>query len=439
MGDDVDLPIDHFEQLVSAAKAAVVQASAAVEERTGLTSAVVAISEDRERLASRASELDLEIARLGAARSAAADEVDTARGSLGELVERFDTEGAALVEVFDRRAQALGQIETAATAWSAALSTHEGTCGALRGAEDLLTDAVVTSGFADLSEARAAVLDPTERNSLEAEVATHESVRARVEARLPELEALDLPVDCPDITALQADAITKRSAASELASGVSRIDERLGEVGALNDLTAARAITETAAAAFERSDQLTSLSHTCNGQGPRKVSLETWVLAGELDRVALAASIHLERMTAGRYRLERTDAADHGGAQAGLDLRVRDAHTGISRRPGSLSGGEQFQASLALALGLADVVSQGGSASGRVFEALFVDEGFGSLDPESLDKAVDALHQIHDTGRIVGVITHVEAMKEDLRLGIRVDRLPDGNGSTLRCHPADLT
>ncbi|CAB4324788.1 unannotated protein [freshwater metagenome] len=112
-----------------------------------------------------------------------------------------------------------------------------------------------------------------------------------------------------------------------------------------------------------------------------------------------------------------------------------DAHTGVARPPGSLSGGEQFQASLALALGLADVVSQGGSASGRVFEALFVDEGFGSLDPEALGQAVDALHQIHATGRTVGVITHVEAMKEDLQIGIRVDRLPDGNGSTLACHP----
>ena len=140
-------------------------------------------------------------------------------------------------------------------------------------------------------------------------------------------------------------------------------------------------------------------------------------------------------MTNGRYRIERSDDSGHGGRQSGLDLRVLDAHTGASRRPGSLSGGEQFQASLALALGLADVIGHGGTANGRVFEALFVDEGFGSLDPESLDQAVEALMQIQAGGRTVGVITHVEAMKESLPIGIRVDRLPSGKGSTLSVRP----
>jgi exonuclease SbcC len=110
---------------------------------------------------------------------------------------------------------------------------------------------------------------------------------------------------------------------------------------------------------------------------------------------------------------------------------VLDAHTGASRRPGSLSGGEQFQASLALALGLADVIGHGGNANGRVFEALFVDEGFGSLDPDSLQQAVDALSLIQAGGRTVGVITHVEAMKEQLPIGIRVNHLASGKGSTL--------
>jgi exonuclease SbcC len=114
---------------------------------------------------------------------------------------------------------------------------------------------------------------------------------------------------------------------------------------------------------------------------------------------------------------------------------VLDAHTGRARSPRTLSGGEQFQASLALALGLADVVSQGGSGSGRRIEALFVDEGFGSLDPRALDDAIETLHQLHASGRMVGAITHVEAMKERLHPGIVVTRLPDGKGSTLRVNP----
>jgi exonuclease SbcC len=438
LGDEAGLSVEHFEQLVSEAQGALDEAEAAAVERDALATAIEAIRADRVGLEGRAATLDVDIAGLEVNKSVAATALDTARDALGDLAERFDSEGEALVSVFESRERELNKLEERTTEWSAALTKHEGCLGELRGAEELITDALLTSGFVDLAAAQAAVVDPVERDSLETEVATHDSARANVEARLPALEALDLPVECPEISDLRTDAATKLATATALADDVSRIDERLGEndsSGARGDLVSARTITASAAEAFERSDQLGALASTCDGKGPRKVSLETWVLAGELDRVVFAASIHLERMTSGRYRLERTDAADHGNSQAGLNLLVLDAHTGIARRPSSLSGGEQFQASLALALGLADVVSQGGSASGRIFEALFVDEGFGSLDPESLAQAVDALHQIHATGRTVGVITHVEAMKEDLQLGIRVDRLPDGKGSTLSCHP----
>ena len=186
-----------------------------------------------------------------------------------------------------------------------------------------------------------------------------------------------------------------------------------------------------------RYELLDRVASRCEGKGQSKISLETWVLAGELDRVIAAANVHLQRMTSARYRLERTDEAGHGGRQAGLDLAVRDSFTGRSRPPASLSGGEQFQTSLSLALGLADVVSHGGVASGRRFEALFVDEGFGSLDPDALENAMTALEEIQKAGRMVGVITHVEAMKDVLPIGIRVDRLPGDRGSTLVVRPND--
>jgi exonuclease SbcC len=169
------------------------------------------------------------------------------------------------------------------------------------------------------------------------------------------------------------------------------------------------------------------------------VQLETWVLAGELDRVTAAANVHLARMTRHRYALRRDEPSGVGARRSGLDLVVDDADTGRPRPPSTLSGGEQFQASLALALGLADVVSQGGhgtpsgygeQSSAAVHEALFVDEGFGSLDAEALDEAVDALIELQATGRTIGVITHVEAMKRQLPVGIEVRRLA-GAGSTL--------
>ena len=135
-------------------------------------------------------------------------------------------------------------------------------------------------------------------------------------------------------------------------------------------------------------------------------------------------------MTGYRYRLQRVK---EGGR--GLTLEVTDSHTGRSRGTATLSGGEQFQASLSLALGLADVISHGGTASGKQFEALFVDEGFGSLDPDALDEAIGALSQVQASGRIVGAITHVEGMKERLHVGIEVRRCANGRGSTLVVYP----
>ena len=201
-------------------------------------------------------------------------------------------------------------------------------------------------------------------------------------------------------------------------------------------LAVAREVMADAVGLLSSAETATRVWRTCNGDGPGRIGLETWVLAGELDRVTAAANVHLARMTGGRYRLERTDQAGRGGRRAGLDLVVHDAHTGRGRAPATLSGGEQFQAALALALGLADVVSHGGTGTGRVFEALFVDEGFGSLDPDALDLAVDALHQLRSTGRMVGVITHVEALKQQLPTGVEVRRRPDGGGSTLAAGPA---
>jgi exonuclease SbcC len=140
-------------------------------------------------------------------------------------------------------------------------------------------------------------------------------------------------------------------------------------------------------------------------------------------------------MTGGRYGIQRATEVTDGRRTFGLDLEILDAHTGRARSPKSLSGGEQFQASLALALGLADVVSQGGTGSGRRVEALFIDEGFGSLDPRALDDAIETLHHLQATGRTIGAITHVEAMKERLHPGIVVTRHPSGKGSVLTVNP----
>ena len=136
----------------------------------------------------------------------------------------------------------------------------------------------------------------------------------------------------------------------------------------------------------------------------------------------------MSKMSAGRYRLLRDEQGRKGNAAGGLELLVDDAWTGASRSAATLSGGESFMAALSLALGLSDVVQA--YAGGIHLDALFIDEGFGSLDADSLDLAVNTLMELRASGRMVGVISHVAELKE--RLDCRVDILPSQAGSTIR-------
>lgn len=137
---------------------------------------------------------------------------------------------------------------------------------------------------------------------------------------------------------------------------------------------------------------LGQLAAALSGDNARNLSLSRFVLAARLDEVTVAASERLLAMSSGRYRLRRTDAVRHGARAAGLDLVVDDAYAGVERPVQSLSGGEMFLASLSLALGLADVVQA--RAGGLYLESLFIDEGFGTLDDETLDQVLRVLESL---------------------------------------------
>jgi exonuclease SbcC len=154
--------------------------------------------------------------------------------------------------------------------------------------------------------------------------------------------------------------------------------------------------------------------------------LSAYVLAARLEEVAAAATVRLQRMSDGRYALEHADDGARGNRRGGLDLRVCDAWTGRDRPPSSLSGGETFLASLALALGLADVVSA--EAGGARLETLFVDEGFGSLDDEgTLDEVLEVLDALRDGGRAVGVVSHVAELRQRIPVQLRIEKGTTGS------------
>lgn len=170
------------------------------------------------------------------------------------------------------------------------------------------------------------------------------------------------------------------------------------------------------------------LANTTNGKLAPYISFERFVLASYFEEIIEAANIRLSKMTNNRYKLVRkTDKAKGAGAK-GLDLNIIDANTGKERDISSISGGESFKASLSLALGLSDIVQQ--SAGGVSLETIFIDEGFGTLDDESLESAIATLIELQSAGRLVGVISHREELKE--RIGAKLEVSASANGSKAR-------
>ena len=169
------------------------------------------------------------------------------------------------------------------------------------------------------------------------------------------------------------------------------------------------------------------LSEVANGGNPSRMSFQRWVLGVYLDEVLVGASRKLFAMSKGRYQLQRRREASGGRRPSGLDLAVFDEFSGTSRPAVTLSGGESFLAALSLALGLADTVQE--HAAGVPLETIFVDEGFGALDSDALELAIDALMELQLGGRLVGVISHVPELRQVIPARLEV-RGGSGGSST---------
>jgi exonuclease SbcC len=198
-----------------------------------------------------------------------------------------------------------------------------------------------------------------------------------------------------------------------------RLRDRLADV---------RAAEESLDRLVEETEPVIRLAALVKGtDGHRRVSLTTYVLRHWFSQVVAAANVRLAAMSSGRYELKRTDEGDTRRERAGLTLAVIDRHTGTARSPASLSGGETFYTSLALALGLADVVRA--EAGGVDLDTLFIDEGFGSLDAGTLDEVMAVIDDLRDRGRVVGIVSHVSDLKDRVPERLEVRRLADGSST----------
>ena len=178
----------------------------------------------------------------------------------------------------------------------------------------------------------------------------------------------------------------------------------------------------------QRVSQIIDLYDTLRGQNHVKISFERYVQMEYLEQIIQAANERLKHLSAGQYYLKRSERLETHGRQSGLGLDVYDSYTGQTRDVKTLSGGEKFNASLCLALGMADVI-QSFQGSIRI-DTMFIDEGFGSLDEESLNKAIDTLVDLQKSGRMIGVISHVAELKSAIPAILEVEKLKEGYSRT---------
>lgn len=283
-------------------------------------------------------------------------------------------------------------------------------------------------GFADRATAESAMLAQEALTAHAKAIRAYEDSVTQTRAVLdqPDLQGLqDEPADVAEATARAIEADEVRVTRTEwrvlLDSRARRAQELTaklkGELGRSADLQAE----------FDAIDQL---ARATRGESPNQlgIPLESFVLAAELEEIVDAANGRLRTMSQGRYAIEHSDERTRGGKRAGLEIVVYDAHTGATRSPRSLSGGEKFLASLALALGMAEVVTS--RAGGIQLDTLFIDEGFGALDNETLALAMHTLDELRQGGRTVGLISHVEAMKDQIPAKLLVG-VADGGWSVI--------
>ncbi|NBE54537.1 AAA family ATPase [Streptomyces boluensis] len=385
----------------------------------------------RETLARAEAEYERRLAQRQDAATRAAS-----RGSLRDALAR---EQAALErELAEARGGAAsvavraGQLERQAallTEAADAVRAAEDAARRLKDADDRLADAAYRAGFATPRAAADAALDDDRHRELQHRIDAHVQEEAAVRALLAEADAAaaaELPPADPAAAHADADAADRRLRTAVAARTAA--EHRCAELDRLSRQATAEAHgLAPLRAAYDRVARLAGLTAGTSAENERKMRLESYVLAARLEQVAAAATVRLQRMSSGRYTLVHSDDRS-GRGRSGLGLHVVDAWTGSERDTATLSGGETFFASLALALGLADVVTD--EAGGVRLDTLFIDEGFGSLDDQTLDEVLDVLDSLRERDRSVGIVSHVADLRR--RVHAQLEVVKGRSGSAVR-------
>ncbi|MEV4972424.1 SMC family ATPase [Streptomyces scopuliridis] len=367
--------------------------------------------EAERRVAARTSRRDA----LEREQSALQAELSRARGDADSVAER----AAQLADRAGRLAEAAEAVRAVDT-----------TALRLKEADGRLASAAFRAGFDTPEAAADALLTDTDRRALQHRLDDWRAEAAAVADRLAEPRAR-AAADQPPARTEDAEAAhdAAERALRDASSAAATARGRRTELGRLSRLAEAevRALGPVREE-YDRVARLAGLTAGTSTDNERRMRLESYVLAARLEQVAAAATVRLQRMSSGRYALVHSDARTGGQRRSGLGLQVIDAWTGRARDTSTLSGGETFFASLALALGLADVVTD--EAGGVRLDTLFIDEGFGSLDDQTLDEVLDVLDSLRERDRSVGIVSHVADLRR--RIPTQLEIVKDRQGSTIR-------
>ncbi|MGN9842425.1 AAA family ATPase [Nonomuraea sp. H19] len=382
------------------------------------------LNQERQELEERRRRV---VARLAACRT----RHEELSGDAGRLTARLDAArggDATLTARLSRLQDEVELLREALEATQVAVTAGDELTRAMREA----SEAAAGAGFGDVAEVEAALRSPYERERKAELLRRLDAEHAAVTSTLADPELVAAAAEpAPDLEGIEAEREAAEQAHTRLASVRDRAVARARRLAELHaELSACIDRWRPAGERHRLTEHLAALAGGTSSDNRWNMSLTSFVLGERLRQVVAAANERLDQMSAGRYLL-RHDLSKTAGARTrsggGLGLRVADGWTGVDRDPATLSGGESFITSLALALGLADVVTA--EAGGAEIGTLFVDEGFGTLDEDTLDDVLDILDGLRDGGRAVGIVSHVAELRTRVPAQLKVTK--SRTGSTL--------
>ncbi|MDO4607259.1 MAG: SMC family ATPase [Bowdeniella nasicola] len=416
------ITVEAAQQAVTEAQGALGQAQAAAREVTETEKEHATLQRDYTHATENCERERAMAATLSEQAEQAEEQAEQWQAAVTKELGDFATTTALLKSV---RAE-LGAAEAAATAGRTALNRLD----QLGEQRQKTAAALQASRYSSCAQAASVVMSDHEREAAQATVQTYRKNRAEVDAIVGNADYRAAAAQpAPDLAVLTTRWEQAEQRVKEYVS-LSAVAERSS-----SELSEARERYEKAYARWatyqDKHRDVIALAAMVTGKNNSGVTLDTYAVLALFDDVLHVANEHLQKISSGRYELRQSQEKESGRQhKRGLAIHIYDHFNEAARPLKSLSGGETFYTALSLALGLATTVRA--QAGGIEMKTLFIDEGFGSLDPETLDQVMQILHQLHHDGTLVGVVSHVEEMKRQIADRIDVRKLPGGT-STFRC------